>query len=103
MANNRIWLKCNMCGKQYLLAKSYGGGFYLPHTYSDAGLNQFFDDHAYCFQSETHMLSVEGDFSLEYETPPDEERRDIEERRREAKNHREQFEILQPIEEQDNG
>ena len=73
MANNRIYLKCNACGKTLFLGKSFLNGYtYVnydritnPFAKSlETKLNDFYDEHTYC------GLSLnDGDFSIEYELP----------------------------------
>ena len=63
MANNRMYMKCNRCGETFFLAKSMGSGFYT-WSFNVNDFNKFLDKHAYCFGGD------EGDFSLEYEEPP---------------------------------
>lgn len=73
MANNRLYIKCNVCGETLFIGKSFGGGFYY-HNYGDdprslaEKLNDFYDRHAYCSVGDT--WGDEGSFSLEYEEPP---------------------------------
>lgn len=71
MANNRIYLKCNICGKTLFLGKSFLQGYYYVNydQLKDPGapsledkLNNFYDEHVYCGDS-----SSDGDFSIEYE------------------------------------
>lgn len=75
MANNRIYLKCNVCGKTLFLGKSYLEGFFYTNyeQFRDPNpatleikLNNFYDEHAYCEGSHN-----DGDFSIEYENPLD--------------------------------
>ena len=67
MANNRIFIKCNICGEKLFLGKSFYDGFYYEN-YNDVpledSLNDFYNKHTFCNSD----LS-EGDFSIEYETP----------------------------------
>ena len=73
MANNRIYLKCNVCGDTLFLGKSFLNGYYWtdygalngkdPYPLQER-LNRFYDDHTYCRDSH-----IDGDFSIEYEIP----------------------------------
>jgi hypothetical protein len=63
MANNRMYMKCNSCGETFFLAKSMGEGFYT-WSFNVNDFNKFLEKHAYCYGGD------EGDFSLEYEEPP---------------------------------
>ncbi len=67
MAYNRIYLRCRVCGEMFMLAKSYGVGFYREdYNGKDwkVELNNFYDKHTFCQGS-----TDEGDYVLEYETP----------------------------------
>lgn len=69
MANNRLYLKCSVCGETVFLAKSFSAGYYQA-VYSPEEqhrrLEEFYDKHAYCNGSDS-----DGLFELEYEDPPD--------------------------------
>lgn len=76
MANNRIYLRCNGCGKTLFLGKSYLSGYFYenydrlrdPKSPSlERKLNEFYDEHTYCGNARG-----DGDFSIEYEFPLDE-------------------------------
>ena len=78
MANNRIYLKCNACGKTLFLGKSFMSGYHyvnyerITNRFAkslETLLNEFYDEHAYC--GDCHN---DGDFSIEYETPLEEVR-----------------------------
>lgn len=43
MANNRLYLVCNECGKTLMLAKDFGSGFGLRVTRDD--ITKFLDEH----------------------------------------------------------
>lgn len=62
MANNRIEIKCNVCGKRLGIAKSMCKGFYTPPGLTIEKINEFFEAHAFC-----HWSGCDGDFSMEYE------------------------------------
>ena len=74
MANNRIYLKCNICGDVLYLGKSFAMGYYWenygkingdPNSPSlEDRLNKFFDEHTYCKNE-----GNDGDYSIEYEDP----------------------------------
>lgn len=72
MANDRIYLKCNVCGALLYLGKSFAQGFYYVNYDKerdssapslDEKLNMFYDKHAFCGDSHS-----DGDFSLIYES-----------------------------------
>ena len=67
MANNRMYMKCNICGETFFLAKSLGSGFYTSRLNVN-DFNIFLEKHAYCCAE--GKCGDEGDFSLEYEEPP---------------------------------
>ena len=72
MANNRIYIKCNVCGEYVSIAKSFGGAF-EPVVNIERKLFDFMKKHAWCGPAES-----EGDFDLAYEFAPDgEEAREI--------------------------
>lgn len=69
MANNRLYLRCNACGKKLFLGKSFLMGYYWENYAKDGKhledkLNEFYDEHTYCEGGYD-----DGDFSLEYESP----------------------------------
>jgi hypothetical protein len=46
MANNRMFLKCGVCGEVFHLAKYYPTpGWYVPRHYHNRSLNDFLDAH----------------------------------------------------------
>lgn len=72
MALNRMFLKCRVCGKQFMLAKSFGMGFYADNYHGKTFLqnfNEFLDEHTFCMNDGTSDCD-EGDFVLEYEEMP---------------------------------
>lgn len=72
MANNRIFIKCNVCGAVLSIAKSFGAGF-SPNVEVHDTLYDFMKEHTFCSQK-----GIEGDFDLVYEFAPDgEEAREI--------------------------
>ena len=53
MANNRIYLRCNSCGKTLFLGKRLGLGYWYENYRPEEGsleeqLNRFYDEHEYC-------------------------------------------------------
>ena len=68
MANNRIYLRCNGCGKTLFLGKTYWGGYYWENLGAplERTLNDFYDEHTYCGDA-----WGDGDFSIQYEFPLD--------------------------------
>ncbi len=72
MANNRIYIRCNVCGDVRSIAKSFGRGFF-PNENVYEILDDFMTKHRFC-----KYESIEGDFDLVYEEAPDgEEAREI--------------------------
>lgn len=67
MAYNRMFLKCRICGEEFMLAKSYGNGFYREDYHGNLlnEFNAFLDKHTFC-----QFEGDEGDFELEYEMQP---------------------------------
>lgn len=67
MANNRLRIKCRVCGKTFPIAKSMGGGYYLSPAFSEKGLEEFLDEHTFCDKGDE--IGDEGDFCIAYEFP----------------------------------
>ena len=89
MANNRIYIRCNVCGKALFLGKDFAQGFYWQNYdknfdwHLEDKLNEFFDEHTYCDQEPIDSKSMPydakqfpipnqlgyapGDFSIAYE------------------------------------
>ena len=67
MANNRMRLKCRICGETLPMAKTMGSGYYLSPAFSIERLEKFLDDHAFCFRGEEP--GDDGDFCIAYEHP----------------------------------
>ena len=68
MANNRIYLKCNVCGDTLFLGKSFLSGYYWNKyekepVHLENRLNEFYENHTWCGNV------CDGDFSIEYEIP----------------------------------
>ena len=68
MANNRLRIKCRVCGKTFPVAKTMGGEYYLSPAFSADGLEDFFSEHAFCDKG-TEGIGDEGDFCIAYEFP----------------------------------
>ena len=70
MANNRIYLRCKGCGKEFFLGKRFGGGYFISQYEKYKGvslmerLNKFYDDHEWCGNAGLDC------FELRYEDPP---------------------------------
>ena len=47
MADDRLYLRCNVCGKTLFLAKYWVG--YYNHVVKTDNLEEWLDDHALCF------------------------------------------------------
>lgn len=62
MANDRMYIKCNVCGDEICIAKSFGLEFSLNANIVHE-IDNFLYDHAFCGESD----SV-GDFSITYES-----------------------------------
>ena len=79
MANNRIYIKCRACGKEFFLGKESGFGYYW-HNYHEDGehledkLNNFFDKHYFCDGcAEAQPNGIDGwpdHFEIAYEFEP---------------------------------
>ena len=68
MANNRLRIKCRVCGETLPVAKTMGSGYYLSPVFSAEKLEKFLDDHAFC-DNGTGDIGDEGDFCIAYEFP----------------------------------
>lgn len=66
MANNRIWLKCEVCEKKFYFGKRYAGGYSVAAGPLNKELQSFFDEHEFC--KENPLLDI---FVLEYESSRD--------------------------------
>lgn len=64
MAKNRIYLKCRICGEEFMLAKSYGDGFFREDYNGNLlqEFNVFLGKHTWCGD-----VATEGAYILEYE------------------------------------
>ncbi len=89
MANNRIYIRCNVCGEALFLGKNFGDYFYWANYVPEAGdledqLNEFFNEHRYCMEKPRNgplypydeeafpvpgepLYDACGDFSIAYE------------------------------------
>ena len=76
MANDRIYLKCNICGKTLFLGKQYGYGSFLWLNYDkingdisspslEERLNDFYDEHGH---PDSDSEKWNGNYSIEYES-----------------------------------
>ena len=86
MANDRIFLKCNVCGEELFLGKSFFDGFYWENyakepIHLEDKLNDFFDEHKYC-----NGNGSDGDFDIAYEIRDSSKDIEIEELREKLKN-----------------
>lgn len=73
MADNRMYIKCDACGKTMIIAKNFGG--WRTVDYIDGGFNhvdQFLRDHEYCDTSNEY--GFQSNFSLVYEDTRKKER-----------------------------
>lgn len=63
MADNRIYLKCSICGDELLLGKSFYNGLYYK-DYSNEGvaledkLNKFYQDHIHFLADDCNLLGT---------------------------------------------
>lgn len=67
MANNRMYLKCDVCGEEFFLGKRFGEGYYLPTSAPEKlcdELNEFFGRHEWCGHSQDHFV-LEYEFGVE--------------------------------------
>lgn len=69
MANNRMYLRCKVCGKTYYLAKNFGEAFYLSYDYQYPnaeefckGLDDFFERHFFCSPSDGGAFEIEKEW-----------------------------------------
>lgn len=74
MANDRLYIRCKVCGDLFYIGKNYGGPFYYENYKKLAGdeeappledlINDFFVSHVHCFSGSKKW---NGDFELVYE------------------------------------
>ena len=60
MANNRLSLRCNYCGAEYVLAKRLGGPYYRSRVFGCKSFDKFMKEHEDCFWKceEPHPFSI---------------------------------------------
>ena len=61
MADNRISLRCKVCGAEYVLAKRLGGPYYRSHVFGCKSFDKFMKDHEACFwkyEGKHHQFSI---------------------------------------------
>ena len=70
MANNRMWLRCRGCGKEFFLGKRFGEGYFIEQYEIYKGvplidrLNKFYSEHEWCGDEGLDC------FELHYEDEP---------------------------------
>ena len=72
MANNRLFLVCDICGQTCYLGKRMGVGWYGAPEHTGESLNDFYDEHEWCTYTAAGMsmgISVDN-FSMAYEDGP---------------------------------
>ena len=76
MADNRMYLRCKVCGETFFLGKRLGSGYYIGQNSQHKGiplrdrLNNFYYDHEECGYLGDYGLDC---FELVYETQPEPE------------------------------
>jgi len=65
VANNRMWLRCKICGEAVLLAKNYGA-WYACH--SEGTYNEYYLRHEECMFGSDGQEDCEECFELVYES-----------------------------------
>ncbi len=80
MANNRMFVRCRVCGEIIMIGKCYGGSYYTPDKNLNEALDKFFEEHAYCSKEinekfitepnfvEKEDVCMENGFEIAYET-----------------------------------
>ena len=69
MANNRLYLRCRGCGKQFFLGKRLSGGYWASeyHAYNGVPmtdrLNNFYDEHECCSGSGPDCFELAYEFT----------------------------------------
>ena len=74
MANDRMFLRCNTCGKEFMLAKSNGVEWYFRYSNEEHGrmLSEFLSKHDPCMEYQYHFLvDRKHPFELVYESDDD--------------------------------
>ena len=80
MANNRMYIRCRVCGEVIMIGKCYGDGYYTLDKNLNKVLDKFFDEHTYCSKEvnkegitepkfiEKERVHMENGFEIAYET-----------------------------------
>lgn len=74
MANDRMFLRRNTCGKQFMLAKSNGVEWYFRYSSKEHGdmLSEFLSKHGLCMEDQNSFLADRKQpFELVYESDDD--------------------------------
>ena len=74
MANDRMFLRCNTCGKQFMLAKNNGVEWYFRYSNEEYGdmLSEFLSKHGLCTEDQNPFLADrKHPFELVYESDDD--------------------------------
>ena len=69
MADNRLYLKCRVCGGTFFLGKRFGFGYYRNTEIKSDELLDFFDKHDECALSQ-EINFTDDIFDVEYEVAP---------------------------------
>ncbi len=72
MADDRLFLKCNICGDMLFLGKQFGFGPFYNEFPLEERLNAFFKSHCH---EDADTDRFNGDYSIAYETDSEKERR----------------------------
>ena len=75
MANNRLYLKCKVCGREFYLGKNFGGAFDLPiyktptlkHTEEEfcKEFEDFLHRHFFCSPSDGGAFEIEKEWDAD--------------------------------------
>lgn len=69
MANNRLYIRCRVCGEELCIGKHFGYTYFTPDNETDKKLNEFYEKHAFCPKHQDGFAD-RGDFEIAYEIEP---------------------------------
>lgn len=79
MANNRMYIRCMVCGKTCLIGKSFGTGYAVPLAQAKnltAKLDDFFFEHSFCHNGELNV-TCDGLYEIAYERKENEYMKEV--------------------------
>lgn len=80
MANNRMYIRCMVCGEKCYIGKSFGMGYDIPRMAYDMGktLDRFFYDHVFCHNGALLVnVTCDGLYEIVYERKENEYMKEV--------------------------